>query len=411
MKSPYEVLGLNNNASNDEIKISYKKQALKHHPDRKNGDETIFKELTEAYAILSDPDKKNNYDKFGNVDQNNIDISDIINNMFGFGDINIDDLLNDINNPQFSQTTHNVHHREIPVFIKVQRMNKVPSHNPHSPLDSLLGNIFDDILCDNMFQSPPNNIHLQQQQLPRHQQQQHPPRQQPVNKTNIKPKYDNINVDITIDEIIKSSKKKINYTIMDLCDICRDYMVKCLTCNGAGNGRSQNCYSCNGQGFIITKEDCIKCQNGLCKKDVELSISIPKGVPENHIFQLKNKGSYNMEIQNYNHLKLTMKYNLPKNIQIHGNSIFYYIDLKLEELLCGFSKKVKYGNFTDFDIKMDKYINPTEVLVYENVGIPTYKKEKELGDLIVKFNIIYPKETDNVIDKYQKVFKKIFNKN
>ena len=144
----------------------------------------------------------------------------------------------------------------------------------------------------------------------------------------------------------------------------------------------------------------------------EINISIPKGVPENHIFQLKHKGSYNMEIQNYNHLKLTMKYNLPKNLQIHGNSIFYYIDLKLEELLCGFTKKVKYGNdnSTEFKIEMNNYFDPGEALVYEKMGIPTYKNEKELGDLVVKFNIIYPKNNDTIMNKYQKVFKKIFIK-
>ena len=56
MKNPYEILGLNSNASLNDIKTSYKKNALKHHPDR-GGDEAIFKEMTEAYSILSDPEK------------------------------------------------------------------------------------------------------------------------------------------------------------------------------------------------------------------------------------------------------------------------------------------------------------------------------------------------------------------
>ena len=59
MKNPYEVLGLDKNASLNDIKTSYKKQALKHHPDR-GGDQEIFKELSEAYSILSDPQKKEN---------------------------------------------------------------------------------------------------------------------------------------------------------------------------------------------------------------------------------------------------------------------------------------------------------------------------------------------------------------
>ena len=398
MKNPYEVLGLNKNASTDEIKSSYKKQALKHHPDR-GGDEAIFKEMTEAYGILSDPQKKDNYDKFGSVDNSGVNINDIINNMFGFGDINVDDILNDISNQQSSFPSFATRPK---VFIKVQRMN----HSAPNPFGNMfnLNNIFDDLLNDDMlggsFNTPNNSPHFSSHQ-PQNQQQ----------KREVKPKYDTIEVDVTLDDLINSSKKKVKYTITDLCEICRNFMVKCLTCNGISNGisnQSANCYSCNGKGMIITNKDCIKCKNGLCKKDVEINIQIPKGVPDEHIFQLKNKGSYNMEIQTYNHLKLKMKYKLPKNIQVHGSAIFLYIDLKLEELLCGFTKKVKFED-TEFDIKMENYFDPTEVLVYKKMGIPTYKDEKVLGDLIIKFNIIYPKENNEKIKKYQKVFKKIFN--
>ena len=58
---------------------------------------------------------------------------------------------------------------------------------------------------------------------------------------------------------------------------------------------------------------------------------------------------------------------------------------------------------------MDNYFDPSEALVYEKMGIPSYKKEKEIGDLVVKFNIIYPKSDNTTMNKYQKVFKKIFN--
>ena len=64
----YEVLGVDKNASADEIKKAYRKSAMKYHPDRNPGDKTAeekFKELGEAYEVLSDSDKRAKYDQFG----------------------------------------------------------------------------------------------------------------------------------------------------------------------------------------------------------------------------------------------------------------------------------------------------------------------------------------------------------
>ena len=64
----YEVLGLSKSASDDEIKKAYRKLAKKYHPDMNPGEkaaEESFKEVNEAYSVLSDPDKKSKYDQFG----------------------------------------------------------------------------------------------------------------------------------------------------------------------------------------------------------------------------------------------------------------------------------------------------------------------------------------------------------
>jgi molecular chaperone DnaJ len=72
----YEVLGINKNATADEIKKAYRKLVKIHHPD-KGGDETLFKEISEAYEILSDKDKKNKYDTFGHTDNNYVNHDDM----------------------------------------------------------------------------------------------------------------------------------------------------------------------------------------------------------------------------------------------------------------------------------------------------------------------------------------------
>lgn len=64
----YEVLGVTREAATDDIRKAYKREALKHHPDRNPGDasaEAKFKTVTEAYSILSDDEKRNVYDRFG----------------------------------------------------------------------------------------------------------------------------------------------------------------------------------------------------------------------------------------------------------------------------------------------------------------------------------------------------------
>ena len=64
----YEVLGVSKNSTADEIKKAYRKVAMKYHPDRNPGDhsaEEKFKEAAEAYEILSDSDKRAQYDRFG----------------------------------------------------------------------------------------------------------------------------------------------------------------------------------------------------------------------------------------------------------------------------------------------------------------------------------------------------------
>jgi molecular chaperone DnaJ len=60
----YDILGVQKNASQDEIKKAFRKKAVEHHPD-KGGDENKFKEVSEAYEVLSDNEKRQNYDRYG----------------------------------------------------------------------------------------------------------------------------------------------------------------------------------------------------------------------------------------------------------------------------------------------------------------------------------------------------------
>ena len=62
MKDYYKILEVNKDCEIEQIKKSYKKLALKYHPDKNNGDDTKFKEISEAYEILSDNNRRSQYD-------------------------------------------------------------------------------------------------------------------------------------------------------------------------------------------------------------------------------------------------------------------------------------------------------------------------------------------------------------
>ncbi len=85
----YEVLGVERQTSPDEIKRAYRKGALKYHPDNYKGDksegEKKFKELSEAYEVLSDPEKRQRYDRFGHQGLRGAGVHDY--SSMGFGDI------------------------------------------------------------------------------------------------------------------------------------------------------------------------------------------------------------------------------------------------------------------------------------------------------------------------------------
>jgi DnaJ family protein C protein 7 len=95
-KDYYKVLGLSKSAGETEIKKAYRKLALQYHPDKNDGDtkaEARFKEVGEAYAILSDPEKKARFDSGADLDNGmggggggypgGVDVNDVFASMFG----------------------------------------------------------------------------------------------------------------------------------------------------------------------------------------------------------------------------------------------------------------------------------------------------------------------------------------
>src|SRR6266851_8443274 len=98
----YEILGVGRSASDQEIKTAYRRLAVKHHPDKNPEDphaEEKFKEAAEAYSVLSNPEQRGRYDRFGHAGVSSAatsgawgapgfsGIEDILGDLFGFGDV------------------------------------------------------------------------------------------------------------------------------------------------------------------------------------------------------------------------------------------------------------------------------------------------------------------------------------
>ena len=96
-RSYYEILGVSKDVSDAELKNAFRQLVRKYHPDvnHEQGAEERFKEINEAYQVLSDPEKRAAYDRYGKAgvsgmggagfDYTNIDFSEILGDLFGFG--------------------------------------------------------------------------------------------------------------------------------------------------------------------------------------------------------------------------------------------------------------------------------------------------------------------------------------
>lgn len=240
----YEVLGISKDATDQDIKSSFRKLSRKWHPDmqssktdaEKKDAEEKFKEIAEAYEVLSDKSKRANYDQFGFEGQNN-----------------------------FSSSGMDMHD-----FMR-----------RHA---SMFGDMFEDF---GMFGFGHSHQH------------QPPNPNQPQDGRNIQ-----IQVEVTFKESVSGCTKEFDINLSDPCPECNgtgveagSLPIKCNTCHGSGmvtqnHGfmvMSSTCPTCNGSGYSI--QHCKHC-NGNRRISVKkhLKIKIPQGVDNGQRLRLLNSG-------------------------------------------------------------------------------------------------------------------------
>ena len=219
-KNYYDILGINKNASQDEIKKAYRKLSKEYHPDRKaraseeekQEAEAKFKEVNEAYSVLSDEEKKNMYDTYGTVDPNDIGA--------GFDPFNGFDPFSGFNPFGDMRGMHkqNIKGDDLHVTVEVD---------------------FEDL-----FNGVTKKVKVKQKVRCKH-----------CNGTGS------------------------TSGVSDVCPHCQGSgnIMKTYRQGNMIMSQSMPCPHCNGTGEII-RDKCSHCDNGLVIEDVEISINIPAGM-------------------------------------------------------------------------------------------------------------------------------------
>jgi len=234
----YEVLGVSKSASDSELKKAYRKLAMKYHPDKNQGNkeaETKFKEASEAYDILSNSQKKAQYDQFGHAGMGGGGFGGGFNG-FGGGGIDLEEALRTF-------------------------MGEFGGGGGGG------GSIFDDFFGGGSSRRYPKGA-----------------------KKGSDLRYD---LEISFEESASKAKKEIKLTRLLTCEKCSgsgaasgDARSTCGTCGGSGNVRqtqgffsiSRTCPRCNGDGSIV-KNPCSSCKGRGRKETTKtVTLTIPAGI-------------------------------------------------------------------------------------------------------------------------------------
>lgn len=327
MKDYYKILEVNRDANLDEIKKSYRKLAIKYHPDKNPNNkeaEEKFKEIAEAYDVLSDPDKKRNYDTYGTANPN----------AGGGGFQGFD-------------------------------MNDIFSH-------------FNDMFTGGFGQS----------------------RRRTRVGQDLK-----IKVQVTLQEILKGTSKKIKLNRKEKCQTCSGKggtnLKDCSACNGSGSRifvqntilgqmrKASTCDVCFGSGKIPSIK-CNDCQGeGTIRANQIIDINIPKGVGNDMVLSMTGYGDYTIDGE-AGDLHIVIEEIPDNDFRRDGNDLIHEKKVNLVDLILGgdLSIDTPHG-------KLNMHINAGtdsgSVFKYDGKGIPDVNNGR-MGSMYIKIAAKIPKK-------------------
>lgn len=344
-KDYYSILGVEKGASKDEIKRAFRKLAHKYHPDKKGGDESKFKEVNEAYSILSDDKKRAEYDTYGQTfgDGGNpfggaggFDFSGFQGAASGFNSADLGDIFGEF-------------------FGGGGRRSNVKRGR--------------DISIDFEISFEESIFGAERKVL--------------LNKTS------------TCEECDGTGAKK------------GTKMKKCQTCNGQGSVHetkktffgtftsTAECSTCHGAGEV-PKELCKKCSGiGVVKKEEEITIKIPAGIENGEMIRLSGMGE---AVPRGITGDLYAKVHVSRHpvFRREGSNLVMDLNIKLTDAILG-------GEYTintldgKLKLKIPKGASFGEILRIKGKGVPIDSRRR--GDLLVHLNIKLPAKLSKKTEK------------
>lgn len=361
-KDYYEVLGVAKTASDDEIKSAYRKLAKKYHPDLNPGDkaaEASFKEINEAYEVLSDKDKRAKYDQFGHAafDPNagfgggggfggfsGFSGSGFSGSFDGFGDI-----LNSMFGGGFGGAR---------------------SANPNAPMQG------DDL------------------------------------------RY---NLTIAFDEAAFGVKKEISYRREEKCSVCSGTGAKpgsktstCTRCGGTGQVRVQQntlfgsmmsqraCDACGGTGKII-EQPCDSCKgSGRTSKVIKVNVTIPAGIDDGQTIRIGGKGGAGYNGGPDGDLLVTIRVKEHKQFIREGYDLYTNLSIPITTAVLG--GEVKVPTLTG-DVKYNIPAGTQSGTTFRlrDLGVQKLRQQGK-GDLYVNVTVDIPK---HLTEEQRELFEKL----
>jgi molecular chaperone DnaJ len=347
----YEILGVSKGSSADEVKKAYRKVAMQYHPDRNPGDKSAeekFKEAAEAYEVLSDQDKRAQYDRYGHAG--------VSNNGRGGGNPNMEDI--------FSQ--------------------------------------FGDIFGEDIFGSFFGGGGGGGGQRTRSGQ-----RSRGVRGSNLR-----IKLKLTYEEIAKGVTKNIKVKKYVACATCsgsgardKGSIQTCGTCGGSGQVRKvtntflgqmqtvTTCPACNGEGSTITAK-CGNCKGeGRVYAEDTVSIDIPPGVQEGMQLNISGRGNAGERGGMAGDLIILIEEEPHKELQRDGLNVAYDLHISFTDAVFGINVEVPTIDGRA-KIKIPPGTQSGKIFRLKGKGFPAVNSY-EKGDQLVHINIWTPQQVSS----------------